>query len=81
MPTAGKGVLLASGKRGLLAGGKAALFGAAGTCAACCEEPGACDCLYTDFAYAATFDGSMSAYDGTYYATGREDGKIGRAHV
>jgi len=38
MAAAGKAVVLASGKRGLLAGGKAALFDALGECAACCEE-------------------------------------------
>jgi len=36
MATAGKAVVLASGKRGVLAGGKAAVFDAAGECAACC---------------------------------------------
>ena len=39
MATAGKAVVLPSGKRGVLAGGKAAVFDAAGKCAVCC---GAC---------------------------------------
>lgn len=35
-PTAGKGVIVASGKLGLVSGGDAAIFDAAGECVACC---------------------------------------------
>ena len=45
MAAAGKAVVLPSGKRGLLPGGKTAVFDAAGECAACCVVAEPCvDC-------------------------------------
>ncbi|HPD17384.1 MAG TPA: hypothetical protein PLE19_20800 [Planctomycetota bacterium] len=38
MSTSGKAVAISSGKRGILVGGKAAVFDAEGKCAACCIE-------------------------------------------
>lgn len=42
--TPGKAVARASGKRGVLADGKAAVFNSAGACPACCGAPAPCLC-------------------------------------
>lgn len=45
MATAGKGIVLPSGKRGLLSGGKGAVFDGDGNCSTCCVEIGSA-CTY-----------------------------------
>ncbi|HEV56347.1 MAG TPA: hypothetical protein ENN87_02475 [Phycisphaerales bacterium] len=65
MPTPGRAVVLETGKRGVLAGGKAAVFNAAGQCAACCGGlEVAVSWSFTDTGFIdGGQDGAYRAYD------------------
>jgi hypothetical protein len=63
MSTSGKAVAIVGGKRGLLASGKAAIFDAAGQCAACCIEFTQ-QWSFTDLGFIdGGQDGAFRAYD------------------